>query len=393
MYANYMLWVTTMQTKVVFAALLAVPFCVLTSALAQNTGLPSWANSPSPFAAPDKPLSFNADASPPVSCAGSLAAKILQSQGKDDDISLCIEKRLKLKEQPAFSFTEALKKYNEQGSTFIVTPAPASSTDALKLPDNNLLGGKSSDLNLPPPASPAKPNTFESPFSTLGANPAKPSPWSLDKPLHPVAPPYASIFGNNSPIAPEVRKPVSPFPGNNGIAGYNQIGQPPVSANDTSKNNPPAQPPSNTSYWPQFTHAQREGVAGVVSQGSWQLKRAGQGLSGIAEQDISKYLVEESSGLIGERTSQRLAGIAYNAAKTTIAKAPVRQGLIFIAIGAGLYAAYEFFYGEDDNGHGKAPKKRAITSERQAEPYRLQELGVLRMNQLDQAGAASSPAK
>ena len=249
-------------------------------------------------------------------------------------------------------------------------------------------------MNLPPPANPAKRNPFESPFGTLGANPAKPSPWSLDKPLLPAVPPYESIFGNTSPILPEVKKSVSPFaPGNNGITGYNQIGQPPVSANDTSKNNPPAQPSSNTSYWPQFTHAQREGIAGVVSQGSWQLKRAGQGLSGIAEQDISKYLVEESSGLIGEKTSQRLAGIAYNAAKTTIAKAPVRQGLIFVAIGAGLYAAYEFFYGEEENGHGEAPKKRAIRSEPEVKPYRIQELGVLRMNQLDQAGAASSPAK
>ncbi len=151
--------------------------------------------------------------------------------------------------------------------------------------------------------------------------------------------------------------------------------------------------PSNTSYWPQFTHAQREGIAGVVSQGSWQLKKVGQGMSGIAEQDISKYLVQESSGLIGETASQRLAGIAYNAAKTTIAKAPVRQGLILVAIGAGLYAAYEFFYGEDDKGPGEAPKKRGLTSAPQAEPYKLQELGVLRMNQLDQAGAAYAPAK
>ncbi len=149
-----------MRTKVIFAALLAVPFCGLTLALAQNKGLPSWANSPSPFAPPDKPLTFDADATPPVSCS-SLAAKILRSQGKDDDISLCIQKRLKLKEQPAFSFTEALKRYNEQGSTFIVTPTPASSTDALKLPDNSLFGGKSNGLNLPPPANPAKPNPFE----------------------------------------------------------------------------------------------------------------------------------------------------------------------------------------------------------------------------------------
>ena len=114
-----------------------------------------------------------------------------------------------------------------------------------------------------------------------------------------------------------------------------------------------------------MTPARKEGVAGALTAMSWKGYTVGTDIAyGELKPAQLLQMLERTpgTGLLAQETNETAAKVAYNIAKNTIARMPVRGGLFLIAIGGGLYAIYQFWHGDtqDNVKSADATRMRAL---------------------------------